>query len=221
MISFLLAGENLPFAIALALMVAIGALELFFTLFGSGLSSLLEAGLPDLTPDGPMDATGFEEVTPLSRLLGWLRVGQVPILILFIVLLTAFGLIGLVTQYFSKMFFGFLLPSPLVAAGAFVAALPCVRVCGGWLARWMPRDETEAVSEDSFIGRIATVTTGLASAGRPAEARLQDQFKQTHYIRVEPDDPAESFPAGTAVLLVKREGNLFKAIRNPNSALVD
>lgn len=221
MIQFLLAGDNIPFSIAISLMIAIGILELAFSLFGAGLSSLIEAGLPDMSPDASVDATGFEEATPLSRLLGWLRVGQVPLLVLFVVLLTAFGLVGLAGQYVSQMVLGFLMPWPIAAAGAAAASVPCTRTVGGWLGRIIPRDETEAVSEETFVGRIAIITTGTARGGHPAEARLQDQFKQTHYISVEPDDSGDTFPPGTAVLLVKRQGPLFKAIRNTNSALVD
>jgi len=221
MISFLLAGDNLPFTIAIVLMVAIGALELIFTLFGPGLSSLLEAGLPDLSPDANLDATGFEEVTPLSKVLGWLRVGQVPLLILFVVFLTAFGVIGLAGQYIARMLMGFMIPAPLAAAGAFAAAFPCVRIFGGVMGKILPRDETEAVSEETFVGRIATLTAGSARAGRPAEARLQDQFRQAHYILVEPDNETDVFEPGTAVLIVRRQGSHFIAIRNPNSALVD
>ncbi len=221
MISFLLAGDNLPFTIAIVLMVAIGALELIFTLFGPGLSSLLEAGLPDLSPDANLDATGFEEVTPLSKVLGWLRVGQVPLLILFVVFLTAFGVIGLAGQYIARMFMGFLIPAPLAAVGAFAAAFPA---CASSVESW---EKSSRVTKPRRSRRRPSWAASRhsprasARAGRPAEARLQDQFRQAHYILVEPDNETDVFEPGAAVLIVRRQGSHFIAIRNPNSALVD
>jgi hypothetical protein len=85
----------------------------------------------------------------------------------------------------------------------------------------MPKDETEAVAETSFIGRIAVITLGNASPGNPAEAKLRDKFGQTHYVMVEPDESDERFENGTQVVLVNQQGAIFKAIRNKSDALVD
>ena len=221
MIHFLLAGENMPFTVSLVLMLAIGTLEVLFSLFGPGLSDLIEAGLPDANSDIQVDGSGFEEVTPLSRILSWLRIGEVPLLMLLVVFLTAFGVIGLGIQFVAMSVFKTLLTGSLTAIGALAAAIPCVRTGGGLLKAVLPKDETQAVSEDSFVGKIAVITSGQAAHGKPAEARLQDQYKQSHYIFVEPDDEDEVFPSGTTVLIVKKENSLFRAIRNPNSALID
>jgi len=226
MIHFLLASENTPFTIALVLMVAIGALELVFSIFGPGLSHLIETGLPDLNHElgdmAPHDAHALDDVpSPLSKLLGWLRIGQVPLLILFVVFLTAFGVIGLALQFTLASLTKFMLPAPVAGIAAFLAAIPCVRTGGGLLAKILPRDETTAVSEDSFVGRIAVITSGAARQGSPAEARLQDQHRQSHYILVEPDVEGEEFPSGSTVLIVEKHANIYRAIQNPNSALVD
>lgn len=222
MIHFVLASENIPFTVSLVVMLAIGVLELLFSLFGPGLSHLVEAVLPELDHDVHLHhGDGFQEATPLSKLLGWLRVGEVPLLMLLVVFLTAFGLIGLGIQSIAQALLPSLLPGPLAALGAFVLAIPCVRMGGGCLKVIIPRDETQAVSEDSFIGKIAIITSGQATMGRPAEARLQDQYKQSHYIFVEPDEAGDVFPTGTTVLIIKKENSTFRAIRNPNSALVD
>jgi len=233
MIHFVLSGENLPFTVSLVLMLAIGVLEVIFSLFGPGLSHLIEMGLPgfdhDISLHGPhldhdlhdLPHGHVEDAGAFSRLLGWLRVGEVPLLMLLVVFLTAFGIIGLGIQFFMINLFKTLLPGPLAAGGALALAIPCVRIGGGWLRIILPKDETTAVSEDTFIGKIAVVTGGEARRSRPAEARLQDQHKQSHYILIEPDDDTEAFPVGTVVLILKRENTIFRAIRNPNSALVD
>jgi hypothetical protein len=78
----------------------------------------------------------------------------------------------------------------------------------------MPGDETEAVSEESFIGRIAVVTLGEARAGKPAQGKLSDQHGQTHYVMLEPAASGEVFETGASVLLIGQEGAVFQGIRN-------
>lgn len=227
MLSFISAPENFPFAVALAVMLGIALLEGISTLFGAALSSLIDALLPEIqTPDvdldtgsGGPDADGSPFA--LSRFLGWLRVGQVPILMLLVVFLTAFGLVGLGFQSLSNNIFGFLLPSWLISIPTIILSLPVVHVMGGFLSRYLPGDETEAVSVTSLIGRIATITIGTATTGRPAEARVSDAFGTNHLLMVEPDQPEDTFSAGDEVLLVKQEGLVFKVIANPSPVLID
>lgn len=159
----------------------------------------------------------------LSRLLGWLCVGKVPVLVLLVAFLTMFGLSGLAIQSMSASVTGATLPSALASIPAFLVALPCVRVIGRGLARIIPKDETTAVGRASFIGRIATITVGTATHVQPAQAKLNDQFGQTHYVMVAPETTGDVFETGTEVLLVRKNPSKsgFVAIRNTNPALVD
>jgi hypothetical protein len=220
MFDFLLASENLPFTVALAVMFGIAFLEGVTVLMGFAISGMLDALLPDFDMDFDIEAE-LEAPSSISRMLSWLRVGKVPMLMLLIVFLTGFGLIGLALQSFLNGSFGFLLPNWLMSIPAFVLALPVVRIFGGALNRIMPSDETDAVSADSLVGRLATITLGTAASGSPAEARVRDMHGTTHYVMVEPDMAGESFAAQSSVLLVRNEGAVFKAITNPNPALVD
>ncbi|MCB0346344.1 MAG: YqiJ family protein [Bdellovibrionales bacterium] len=229
MIEFLLAGQNLPFSVALGVMVAIGLLEGVAAMVGLGVSGVLDSMLPDLDlPDADLDLDLDADADfdlhvdgGLTKLLGWLHVGRVPVLVLFIIFLTSFGLCGLALQWFAETSFGVMLPSLVACVPAFFAALPCVRVTGGLIAKIIPKDETSAVSEDSFVGRVAILTLGTARRSEPAQAKLKDQHGQTHYVMVEPDETEEEFEAGTHVLLVKRNGSVFQAIKNTSDALVD
>ena len=225
MLSFILAPENFPFAVALAVMFGIALLEGISTLFGAALSSLVDTMLPDLTPDIELDAglDGADVEAPyaLSRFLSWLRVGQVPVLMLIVIFLTAFGLVGFGLQSLASNTFNHLMPGWLASIPAMLLGFPLVRAFGGVLARYMPGDETEAVAVASLIGRIATITIGTATKGRPAEARVKDNYGTSHLLMVEPDQAADSFGAGEEVLLVKKEGSVFKVITNPNSVLTD
>ncbi len=220
MMSTLIAAPNIPFAVALGLMLAIALLEGIGSMLGSSISGFLEGIVPESDLDLDLDGADSHPAA-LSQLFGWLRLGQVPVLMLLIIFLTGFGLIGLVMQGIIHATLGYYLPAPVAVVPAFLLALPVVRLFGGALATIIPKDETEAVAESSFVGRVATITLGTASANNPAEARLKDQFGQDHYVMLEPDQADERFESGTVVLLVRQEGVRFYAIRNPSHALID
>ena len=158
---------------------------------------------------------------PLSQVLGWLCVGRVPILVLIIVFLCAFGLGGFLLQALARGLAGFPLPPALVSLPAFAAAVPAVRYAGLGLARIMPKEETDAVSEKTFIGRVAVVIRGEARRGLPAEAKLRDHHGQTHYVLVEPDEDGAKFSQGAEVLIVHQSGSTYRVIANTNAAMSD
>jgi hypothetical protein len=222
-----------PFSVALIVMLAIAAAEIVGAMFGVAPSGVLDSMLPDLEVDADLggagsaldaDAPSMPDAPgagPLSAVLGWLCVGKVPILVLLIAFLTVFGLTGFAVQGLSGALLGFALPSALAAVPALAAAIPATRASGLVLSRILPKEQTEAVSSASFIGRIAVITRGDAREGLAAEAKLTDSFGQTHYVLVEPDEPGAVLTSGSAVLLVRQAGSRFRAIDNPNPMLTD
>lgn len=217
MMELLTASQNIAFTVALAVMLTIAIMEGVAMFLGAGLSDFIDSILPetDLDLDLDLDADG----SVFSKVLGWLRVGRVPALMLLIVFLTAFGLIGLALQSAIESVVGFYLPAWMAVIPAFLMALPVVRLLGGALNAIIPKDETDAVSATSFVGRIAIITLGTASAGSPAEAKLTDEHGHTHYIMVEPDEPLLNFEQGSSVLLTEHHGAVFKGIVNSSSAM--
>jgi membrane protein implicated in regulation of membrane protease activity len=189
MLEFIAAPANLPFSAALLLMLMIGAVEAL----GLGASAVhLDIGAD---VDGGGD------------LLGWLGVGQVPLLMLLVVFLALFGLAGLAIQQFVGPL-DLWIATPAAAA----AALPLTGLGARGLARIMPRDETTAVSLDSLVGRRGTITIGTARRGSPAQARVRDDHGQVHYVMVEPYDDEHSIGEGETVRLDRRDGNIFIAL---------
>jgi hypothetical protein len=83
----------------------------------------------------------------------------------------------------------------------------------------MKQEESDAVSRDTFIGKVAVVVRGEARKGFPAEAKLRDLTGATHYVLVEPDEENAVLSAGSEVLLVEQAGAVFRAIINPSRAL--
>lgn len=214
MLEFYTASQNFPFAVSLGLLFAIGLLEGVGTILGFGFASFLDSMLPDFDADLSVSGSDLGHASSLGKLLSWIRFGKVPVIVLFVTFLGAFGVAGYVLQFVSLSILGFLIPALIAAPLAFFAALPVTRTCGSALAKIIPRDESAAVSENSFVGRTATITLGVASCNAAAQAKLLDEHGKTHYVMVEPDIEGEVFGAGTSVLLVKRQGATFKAIEN-------
>jgi len=226
MIDFFLSPANTPFVISLAVMLAFTVIEVLSASMGMGLSEMVDSMLPefDANIDIDVDADLSDVSGPtdsLSKLLAWFRIGEVPVIMLFIVFLTGFGISGLTIQYIMVSISGITVPVYIAVILAFLTAMPTVRVCGGLLGKYMPKDETYVVSEDNFIGMVATLTLGHAEAGKPAQAKLMDKHGQTHYILVEPDNSANIFKQGEKGLIVSKNGALFKIIVADNAAMTD
>lgn len=203
----LFAAETAPFAVALGLTLAIALIELTGVLIGLSPSEAIDSTLPD----ADADASGLE-LGPLSQFLNWMSFGRLPALVVLILITTTFGLGGYVLQEAMRRIFGFALEPAIASAPAAIFSLFATHHLGHWLGRLMPREETEAVSTADFIGRVATVFRGTASSGKPAEAKLTDIHGKTHYVLVEPDDAQQLLSEGSEVVLVRREGHVFRAI---------
>lgn len=228
MIDFLLHPANSPFAISLAVMLVFTVLEIISASFGMGFSEMVDSILPEFDADIDVDADADIHVgasdgnfDSLVKLLAWFRVGEVPVVMLFIVFLTGFGLSGLMVQYVSVSLLGIYVPTIIATGIGIIASIPVVRICGGLLGKYMPKDETYAVSEKSFYGMMATVTLGTAEPGKPAQAKIRDKHGQTHYILVEPDKPGERFATGEQAIVVKQVGAIYKVIEATSTAMAD
>lgn len=199
---FLVVPQSLPFVAAALLVLFIGLTEAVTVMAGMSVSGWLDNWSPDGL-DGAADSW-----------LGWLHVGKAPLLVLLVILLTAFALIGLVLNAMSFSLFG-IYPFPLLSVPlSLVAAMPVVHVSGAVIARLIPRDETSAVALETLVGQLAVVINGTARANYPAEAKLKTEQGQTLYVRVEPEHG--EFKAGDSVLLIKQiSGTRFLAMANP------
>ncbi|CAO1653639.1 YqiJ family protein [Parasphingorhabdus sp. NYA22] len=197
MIEFWLADENIVFAAALVLMVALGLLQLIG--FG-GFDS-------DIDMDGDVDGAGV--AGGLLSFLGW---GRLPFMILLVLFLMIFGMTGFAGQQFVQSLSGGLLSPFLAVTGALLVALPLTGLLSKPLARILPGDETTAVSIDDLTGRRAIIDIGTAKPGYPARAKVKDRHGHGHALMVEPDNEDGIFVTGEEVLLVRREGDIFKAV---------
>lgn len=203
--------ETLPFGVALAVLVGLAIVEGI----GAFVVASPSAWLDDLLPDRDLDHDGA-----VDGPLGWLHVGKVPLLVLLILFLFGFALCGYLVQMFARGVFGGFAPAWIAVLPAFLMGLTTVRGLGALIAHIVPKDESSAVSELSLIGRAGLVTAGTARSGLAAQVRVRDALGRAHYLMVEPDLPDDTFAEGTAVLIVKKVGAIYRGIRNPHPDLL-
>lgn len=193
MFAVLGASESIVFVSALLLTLLIGAVQLV----GVG---------------GDFHVDAHTDVDTGSVMLSWLGIGTLPLMIVMVVFLALFGITGLTIEQVSHDWLGSLLSPWIAAPAALAAALPLTGVVTRGLARILPQDFTSAVSLDMLVGETARIVTGRARQGFPARARVEDSYGQAHYVMVEPNAADQVFEEGEAILLIRREDTLFRAI---------
>lgn len=217
MLEYLSEPYNTPFLYAFYFMLGILSLELISLLAGLGLSEMID-NLFDATDVGlevDADVEGDMELENsfLSKYIAWIKVKNVPMLILVIVFLGCFSIIGFLTQSLLIRIFEFTLPTWAASITSAVIGFPLYKMISKFLGERLFREETSAISEGTFVGQIAEINVGTARAGFPAEAKIRDRFGQLHYFMVEPEETEDFFEQGTKVELIRKEDNTFKAIK--------
>ena len=200
----LLAPDVRPFAIAAAIMVTLGVIEMLTTLVGFSFGQFLGQ-------DASVD-TGSHH--GLDGLFLWINAGRLPLLMLIILALGVFSIEGFLLQGIAHMI-GTTVPVAIAAVAAAAGSLPVIRSTSRGLARIIPRDETYAVSDADFVGKVALVSVGPLDQGLPGRVRLKDVFGNWHTIAARASPDSEALPVGASVLLVDRDAKCFIAISAP------
>lgn len=189
-IEFITLNDNLPFAVALAVMAMVGAISAL--------------GLDFDQADG---ADGID-----LPLLDWLNPGRMPMLAGLTVLLCVYGILGLAGQQAFMALMGHTADALPAGIAALLPAGLATRPINRCLARIMPRDETSAITIHQLIGRRGRIEIGTARTGFPARARFVDDHGQMHMLMVEPTDSAKELPMDEEILLVSIDGGIGRAI---------
>ena len=208
MIEFLVANENTLYSFSLCLMLFIALLEGVGVLLGLSLFSAIDNMLA-LDVDAEINV---ESPGGLTAILGWLCISRLPFLIWLVLFLTTFALTGLSVNFVSVSIAGVMLPTIIGNLLSLTATVFLVKFIGSKLADALPKNETSAVSSDSFTGAIAKITLGKASINNPTEAVLTDQFNQKHYLLVAPERDTDTFIQGDQVVLTRKEQSTWLAI---------
>jgi hypothetical protein len=199
----LLAPDVRPFAVAAAIMLALGGIELLATLVGFSLSHIgKDIGVETDSGGG------------LGGLFLWINAGRLPLLILIVLALGVFSIAGFFLQGLAHGV-GISIPAAVAALAAAALSLPAIRVTSRGIARVIPRDETYAVDETDFIGHVAEVSVGPLDQGLPGRVRLKDVFGNWHSLVARASPESTPLPVGASVLLVDRDAKSFIAISAP------
>ncbi len=219
MYNFLLSDQNFVFSCALCLMLFLALVEGVGALIGFSLGNLIDQLLPvDLDLDADAEISLANPANGMTALLGWLCFAKLPFLVWLIVALTSFSLSGYLLNATAQNLWGSWLPVYLSLPLAIVAMVLLTRLIGQPLARLIPKNESSAISNRTFVGKSARITVGNARRDLPAEAVLVDDYGQKHYILVAPEDDSV-IPAGTEVALLEKTKRHFivKALNSHSS----
>jgi hypothetical protein len=200
----MLAPEVRPFAVAAAIMVALGGIELLTTLVGFSIGELVGH-------DIAADAHGHHA---LGGLFLWINAGRLPLLILLILALGIFSIEGFLLQGLAQGV-GVAVPVWIATLAAVAGSIPVIRAFSRGIARIIPRDESYAVDEADFVGHVGEVSVGPLDQGLPGRVRLKDVFGNWHTVSARASSDSNALAVGASVLLVDRDAKCFIAISAP------
>jgi hypothetical protein len=213
MIEYLLEPYNAPFFYAFAVLLVILGLELFSLVLGFGFSQFIDNIFDggDIALETDIDSDVEFENGFISKYIAWIKVKNVPVLILLIIFLATFSITGFALQSLSNKFLEFTLPLIAAIPASILICLPLYRWVAKTLGTKLFKEETTALFESSFVGEEVEIVIGTSRPGFPAEAKFKDVYGQLHYIMVEPEDSETEFKQGTKVVLTEKKGSTFKA----------
>jgi hypothetical protein len=198
-----------PFTIALGVLVGIVAIEGLSMIAGHSAANLFEGLLGGDTPDAP-DADA--EHGMFGGALDWLNIGRAPFLALLAAALGIFAASGFILQGIAG---GIVAPFPgwIAAILAVVPTVPATRLLSRALGKVMPREETYVVAESEFVGRTGVITVGPARRGVVARMKLQDQYGNWHFPKIEPFTEEDEIPENALVLVVEQGEGMLRVAR--------
>ncbi|MBK0064049.1 MULTISPECIES: YqiJ family protein [unclassified Acinetobacter] len=202
--------SNYIFSISLVLCLAIGILELLLLLIG-GSSQVMDQFLPEQLSDYQTDFDLEADHGMIWQFFDWLYLGRIPLLIWLIIFLTTYALTGFIIQGVFYSFTEHYFSVWLIAPAVLFLSMPFVRWASALVSKIIPKDETTAIFSEDLIGQQAEIILGIARPHSPAQAKVKDQFGQTHYVLVEPEQD-EIFQQGQTVILTQKNKLGFQAI---------
>ena len=200
----LLAPDVRPFAVAAAIMLALGIIELLTSLVGLSIGELVGK-------DIALDGHGHNI---FGGAFLWINSGRLPLLILLVLALGVFSIEGFLLQGIAHAI-GTAVPVSIAVLAAIAGSIPVIRTASRGIARIIPRDETYAVSDADFVGKVAVVAIGPLDQGLPGRVRLKDVFGNWHSVPARASPDSKALPVGASVLLVDRDAKSFIAITAP------
>ena len=202
LLQHVMAPEVRPFAIAAAMILIVGSIEVVSMLVGASLSEMLGTNID----------FGHPSDNGVINAISWINVGGVPLLIFLLLLLGAFSITGFLIQDIARMVAG-PLPATLASVGAVAVSVPLVRSASRAIARVIPKDESYVVGLGDLVGRVGEVVIGPLDQGPPGKVSVADIHGNRHFVWAVAAPSSSPLPQGTMVLLVDRDGTRFVAVK--------
>lgn len=202
MLEHVMMPEVRPFAIAAAMIVIVGSIEVVSMLVGASLSEMLGTNID----------FGHPSDNGIINAISWINVGGVPLLIFLLLVLGAFSITGFLIQDIARMVAG-PLPATLASVGAVAVSIPLVRASSRAIARVIPKDESYAVGLGDLVGRVGEVVIGPLDQGPPGRVSVADIHGNRHFVSAVAAPSSAPLPQGTLVLLVDRNDTRFVAVK--------
>jgi Protein of unknown function (DUF1449) len=202
LLEHVMSPEVRPFAIAAAMILIVGSIEVVSMLVGASLSEMLGTNID----------FGHPSDNGVINAISWINVGGVPLLIFLLLLLGAFSITGFLIQDVARMVAG-PLPATVASVGAIVVSIPLVRTASGAIARVIPKDESYAVGLGDLVGRVGEVVIGPLDQGPPGRVSVADMHGNRHFFSSVAAPASGPLSQGTLVLLVDRVGTRFVAVK--------
>jgi membrane protein implicated in regulation of membrane protease activity len=202
LLEHVMSPEVRPFAIAAAMIVIVGSIEIISMLVGASLSEMLGTNID----------FGHPSDNGVINAISWINVGGVPLLIFLLLVLGAFSITGFLIQDIARLVAG-PLPATLASVGAVVVSVPLVRATSRAIARVIPKDESYVVGLGDLVGRVGEVVIGPLDQGPPGRVSVADIHGNRHFVWAVAAPSSPPLPQGTMVLLVDRDGTRFVAVK--------
>ncbi len=194
-----LAPEMLPYSVSFLIFLTFAFLEVMVLLLGWGMFDILD----DLFSPEQADVD-LNIQTSLGSLFAYINPHKVPFSMLLISFFFVFAFLGTLIQNI----FG-LLPLLITLPISSILTFISLRHISSFIASLLPKETSEVVSTDSFVGKKALILDPIAKEDLPARAKIKDIYGEVHYIRVEPLNPKETFKEGDIVLIIEKKGLIF------------
>jgi len=186
---------NTPFLVSLAILVTLSLIVAVGSILGF---------IGDLNIDFDADAA-----SPGEHALDFLGASAIPSSIFVVVSATSFFLAGFIIQSIAYAQTNNFVNGWIAIIPAALVTIFILNATGRTFKKYKVKVDSSAVHGDSFVGKSAVITEGNAKKGLPSQAKLTDQFGQTHYLLVEPVTENDEYPAGTEVIILQRNGSKY------------
>ena len=194
-----LSAEMLPYSISFLIFLTFAFLEVMVLILGWGLFDFLDDFFTPQQGDLDLDAQ-----SSLGSFFSFINPNKVPFSMVLISLFFIFSFFGALIQ----TIFG-LLSLTITLPIVIVLSLVSLRHVSIMIGNLLPKDTSEVVSTDSFIGKKALILDPKTKKDLPARAKIKDVYGEIHYIRVEPLSSDDLFYEGDTVLVLEKSGLIF------------